>query len=396
MQVLAGQVSGYIERASWIRRMFESGIELKKQYGADNVCDFSLGNPDLPPPAGVGDALRDLADRISEPLVLGYMPNGGYPAVREMLAEFLSREQGCELGPDQVVMTCGAAGAINALFRAVLEPGDEVVCPTPFFVEYGFYVENFGGKLVTLPPNPPSFELDLDAIRRAITPRTRAVLINSPNNPAGCIYSQDSITALGEVLTECSKGRERPLFLVSDEPYRYIAYDGQAVAPVLPAYTHSILVGSFSKVLSLAGERIGYLAANPAIDECAELMGGVTFTNRTLGFVNAPAIGQLLVSAALGAEVDVAVYDARRRAMASVLTEAGIEFAMPQGAFYFFPRIPVGEDDTAFVRQLMEERILAVPGSGFGCPGYFRLAFCLDAAIIERSRDGFKRAVARG
>ena len=395
MQVLSSQVEAYIERSSWIRRMFETGIELKKQYGADQVYDFSLGNPDLPPPPAVGSALAELAEQLDQPLVLGYMPNAGYPEVRSSMAACLSEEQGTELRAEHVVMTCGAAGAMNAVFRAILEPGDEVVCPAPFFVEYVFYVENFGGKLCPVPSAPLTFELDLPAIERALSSKTRAVIVNSPNNPTGQVYSREDLEKLVRIVAARSAENGRPIFLVSDEPYRFLAYDGVEVPPVLPLYPYTVVVGSFSKSLSLAGERLGYLAANPAMPDVETLLSGVVFTNRTLGFVNAPAIAQRVLASALGAHVDLGIYDARRRAMARVLSDAGIEFSMPQGAFYFFPRIPVGEDDSAFVRQLMEERVLAVPGSGFGYPGYFRLAFCVDCEVIERAAASFNRAVAK-
>jgi aspartate aminotransferase len=289
-------------------------------------------------------------------------------------------------------VTCGAAGALNAFFRAVLEPGDEVVCPAPYFVEYGFYVENFGGALRPVKSTPMGFELDLEGIDRAITPKTRAVLIDSPNNPTGVVYSRAELEELAAILTRRSEQQGRPIFLVSDEPYRFLVYDGVEVPPVLPLYKYSVAMGSFSKSLSLAGERLGYLVANPGMDGVAELMGGVVLTNRILGFVNAPAIGQRLMADVLGHQVDVGVYRERRDAMAGVLSRAGIDFSTPRGAFYFFPRVPGEMDDADFCGLLQEQLILAVPGKGFGYPGFFRLTFCVDKAIIERSAEGFKRA----
>ena len=392
MQLLSAQISGYIDKSSWIRRMFEAGMELKQKYGAENVYDFSLGNPDVPPPARVAELLREVADGLDQPLALGYMPNAGYPDFREALAARLSEEQGVEIGAAHVVVTCGAAGAINAFFRAVLEPGDEVICPAPYFVEYGFYAANFGGKMVPVKCPPVTFELDLTAIEAAIGPKTRVVLINSPNNPTGQIYGPDQIRQLGELLEQQTAKLGRPIFLVSDEPYRFLAYDGATVPPILPAYEYSIAVGSFSKSLSMAGERVGYLVANPAMTGVEQLTNGVVLTNRIVGYVNAPALGQKLAMAALSTEVDVNIYDERRRAMANVLENAGIEFSMPKGAFYFFPKAPTGDDDKAFVDLLMEERVLAVPGTGFGYPGFFHLTFCIDKDVIERSADGFHAA----
>ena len=395
MHVLSPQIEGFIERSSWIRKMFETGRELKAKHGATNVFDFSLGNPDLPPPGDVGSALTRVAKDLDKPLALGYMPNAGYPHVREALAKHLSREQGTDLSAAHVLMTCGAAGGLNAFFRAVLEPGDQVVCPAPYFVEYGFYVSNFGGELRPVKSKPLTFDLDLAAIEGAITDRTRAVLVNSPNNPCGQIYSAQEMQALTDILVRRNEGRARPIFLVSDEPYRFLAYDGVTVPPLLPLYPYTIVVGSFSKSLSMAGERVGYLAANPAMPGVDELMNGVILTNRILGFVNAPALGQLLLGHALGHEVDIAVYDGRRKAMARVLEDAGIEFSMPKGAFYFFPKAPTGEDDSAFCRMLMDELVLGVPGTGFGYPGFFRLALCVGEDVIARSAEGFKRAAAR-
>lgn len=393
--VLNAQVDGYLAKSSWIRRMFEAGIELKKKYGPENVYDFSLGNPDVAPPSIVAKALHELADDAQRPFAFGYMPNAGYPDVRERLAESISAEQGIPFTANHVVLTCGAAGGINALLRAVLEPDDEVLCPAPYFVEYGFYVENHRGVLKTAPSKPLTFELDLDALAGAITPRTRCVLINSPNNPTGRIYSKAELTALANVLRDASARTDRPILLISDEPYRFLAYDGVAVPEIFPLYEHAVVISSFSKNLALAGERVGYVAVNPVMPEADKLIAGLVLTNRILGFVNAPAVGQKILAKALGHVVDATIYARRRDAMADMLRQAGVEFSIPQGAFYFFPRIPVGTDDAAFVATLMDEQILAVPGSGFGYPGYFRLAFCVDESTIRAAGPGFTRAVTK-
>lgn len=394
MAILSAQVQDYMSRSSWIRRMFEAGIELKKKFGADNVCDFSLGNPDLPPPACVCAGLREIADESDTPFAFGYMPNFGYPHVREALAKEVSREQGVEVDPGSLVITCGAAGAINTFYRAVIEPGDEVLCPSPYFVEYGFYVENHGGRLTTAPAKPGTFDLDVDALEAAITDKTRVLLINSPNNPTGVVYPRETLVALCEMLKRKSAGRPRPIFLLADEPYRFLAFDGACVPSLLPLYPHTVVVSSFSKNLSLAGARVGYALVNPAMPERDELVGGIILANRILGFVNAPALAQKLLAKALGSQVDVGIYAARRDAMKKVLDEAGYSYPMPRGAFYFFPQAP-GGDDVAFVSLLTEERILAVPGKGFGCPGHFRLAFCVGEDVISRSAEGFKKAMRR-
>ena len=392
MQVVSSGIQKQMAGASWIRKMFEKGLELKKEFGAENVFDFSLGNPDIPPPARARDVLRELAELAVQPLGLGYCPNAGLPQFREALAAFLSRQQGVSLQASQVVVTCGAAGALTSFFRAVLEPGDEVMCPAPYFVEYGSYCGHFGGVLKPVPALPPDFQLDSGAMEAAISDRTRVIIINSPNNPTGCIYSQATLDRLAAVVNRVNATRERPLFLVSDEPYRFLAYDGAVVPPVLPLSPFALVLGSFSKSLSLAGERIGYVAANPAMPDVSTLINAVTMTNRTLGFVNAPVLGQRLAMTLLDEGVDVGVYDRRRRAMAKVLADAGIRFAMPQGAFYFFPEAP-GGDDQAFVQALLSKNVLAVPGAGFGFPGYFRLSFSVDEKVIAGSADGFKAAV---
>jgi aspartate aminotransferase len=391
MQIVTPEIRKQMESASWIRRMFDAGIELKQRVGADNVFDFSLGNPDVPPPGAVAEAMKAIAAQAAAPMGLGYCPNAGLPSVRATLARRLAAEQQAPVEARHVVVTCGAAGGIVALFRAILEPGDEVLCFAPYFVEYGAYAGHFGGVLKAIPPAGEDFAPDLAALERAIGPRTRVLVVDSPNNPTGCIYPAATLEAIGDVLARANAGRERPIFLVSDEPYRALAYDGAVVPPILPVSPFAIVVGSFSKSLSLAGERVGYLVANPAMPDVGILLDALTMTNRTLGFVNAPVVGQRLVEALAGASVDVAIYDRRRKAMAKALDGAGIAYTMPKGAFYFFPKAP-GGDDQRFVNLLLAENVLAVPGRGFGLPGHFRLTFCVDEQVIARSAPAFARA----
>ena len=394
MQTVTDQIKKSMEGSSWIRKMFEKGIELKKVHGADAVCDFSLGNPDVPPPAAAKAALEAIAADAVKPLGLGYCPNAGIPAVREAMAAYIARQQSAAVGARSVVLTVGAAGALVSFFRAVVEPGDEVICPAPYFVEYASYCGHFGGILKPVDSLPDEgFRPDFAAIESAITPRTRAILVNSPNNPTGCIYSAEDMRTLAGIVNRVNEKRERPLFLLSDEPYRAFAYDGAVVPPVLPLTPFAVVLGSFSKTLSLAGERIGYVVVHPDMPDGDTLVNAITLTNRTLGFVNAPVIGQRLAMALLEETVDLAVYDRRRRLMAKVLADAGIEFTMPRGAFYFFPKVP-GGDDLKFVDALQDELILVVPGRGFGMAGHVRLSCSVDEAIISRSAEGFKRAVA--
>ncbi|MFP4085018.1 MAG: pyridoxal phosphate-dependent aminotransferase [Desulfonatronovibrio sp.] len=391
MSILSKEIQGYLEKSSWIRKMFETGNELKQKHGPENVFDFSLGNPDLPPPSEIKAALEELAARLHQPLTLGYMPNAGLPSARKALAAYLSGEQQVALEPSDIIITCGAAGGLNALFRAVLEAGDEVICPAPFFVEYGFYAENFQGRLVPVKCKPLTFELDLDAMEKAINSKTRVVLINSPNNPSGRIYREQELKSLVNIIEKKNRELGRPIFLVVDEPYRFLTYDRVTVPPLMVMYDYTIVVSSFSKSLSIAGERVGFVAVNPKIPENQELLSGLTLTNRILGFVNAPVIGQILMEKALNVTVDTSRYEQRRQAMAKVLEEAGLEFSMPDGGFYFFPRAPQGDDQT-FIQRLLKENVLAVPGTGFGYPGYVRLAFCVSRDIITRSGPAVKRA----
>lgn len=390
MAIITTQIKEYLQTQSWIRRMFEAAAELKQTYGAENVFDFSLGNPDVPPPAAVADALRTLADRLDQPLTLGYCPNAGMPQVREALANRISEEQQLPLAARHVVVTAGAAGAVNALFRATLQPGDEVVCFAPYFVEYGFYAANFGAQLIAAPA-AKGFRVDGEALAAAMTPNTRAMIINSPNNPTGMVYSQDDLQLIVAVLQKKSVEYGRPILLISDEPYRFLVYDDVTAPPILPLYEYSIVISSFSKNLSLAGERIGYIAVNPQMDGVDLLLNGIILANRILGFVNAPIIGQHIILKALEHGVDVTIYDRRRRAMAAILDEFGFEYVKPQGAFYFFPRAPQGFSDVEFVNLLMTENIIAVPGSGFGSPGFFRLTYCVDEQIINASRAAWMR-----
>ena len=393
MQTVTDQIKNSMASSSWIRKMFEKGMELKAEFGEDSVCDFSLGNPDVPPPAATKRVLEEIAQSAVRPLGLGYCPNAGLMEVRKTMAERLSAQQQTPVEAKDVVMTTGAAGALVSFFRAVVEPGDEIITPAPYFVEYGAYCGHFGGVLKPVPSLPPSFRPDIDAIAAAVTEKTRAIIINSPNNPTGCIYDVEDLRRIAELVDKVNESRERPLFLLSDEPYRAFAYDGVEVPAVLPLTRYACVLGSFSKTLSLAGERIGYFVAHPQMPDQASLTAAVTLTNRTLGFVNAPVIGQRLAAALADETVDLEIYDRRRRLMAKVLSEAGVEFEMPKGAFYFFVKSPV-PDDGEFVDALLKECILVVPGKGFGFAGYVRLSCSVDEAIIERSAEGFKRAMA--
>ncbi len=389
---VARKIREAIDRSSWIREMFETGARLKAEFGAENVFDFSLGNPNLDPPEAFRKVLRELVEE-DRPGCHGYMPNAGYPEVREAVAARVAVEQGAPVEGRHIVMTVGAGGALNAVFRALLEPGDEVLVPRPYFVEYNFYLDNHGGVLKTVPTGP-DFGLPLEALEEALGPRTRAVLINSPNNPTGKVYGRAELEQLRDLIERKSREFGRLIYLISDEPYRKIAYDDVEVPGILSIFPNAVVCTSHSKDLSLPGERIGYIAASPAIPEVGVLMAALTLTNRILGFVNAPALMQRAIGRLQGVTVDVGFYARNRDALFEGLLAAGYSCHKPEGAFYLFPRSPIA-DDVAFVRELQKENILAVPGSGFSGPGHFRLAYCCSHDTIARSLPGFRAALER-
>jgi aspartate aminotransferase len=378
------------KRASWIRKMFEEGARLKKEHGSQNVFDFSLGNPNLDPVKTVKDAMVAAA-KDDNSGVHGYMPNAGLPAMRSAVARKIREDEGIDLSENHVVMTVGAGGALNVIFKTILNPGDEVIVPKPFFVEYTFYADNHGGKIV-LAPTLEDFSLDLAAIESAITPKTAAVLINSPNNPTGKVYSASDIRALGKLLEEKSSKIGRHIVLISDEPYRGITYDGAVVPSILKAYANSMVATSFSKDLSIPGERLGYIAMNPNVSQPAATMDGLVLSNRILGFVNAPALMQRAVRGVLRDVVDVSVYKRRRDRLYQALTGFGYQCVKPEGAFYLFPKSPL-PDDVEFVARLQKKLVLTVPGTGFGGPGHFRIAYCVSDETIEGSLKGFEEAI---
>ncbi len=372
-----------------VKNMFEEGRRLKELHGADNVYDFSLGNPDVPPPAELRTALRELTR--SDTLSFGYAPVAGLLPLREALARRVSGEHGVTLPPGMIVMTVGAAGALNDIFRALVNPGEEILTPAPYFLGYDSYSFLVDASLKTAPTDR-RFHLDLDAIDRALTAQTRVVLINSPNNPTGAIYSAAEINGLGRRLDAASARFRRRIYLVCDEPYRRITF-GAAVPPVMAAYPHTIVVNSFSKELSLAGERIGYFAVHPGAEDAGAIVDAGSVAN-SMHVVNAPGLFQQAVARVLGTAVDVSVYRRRRERVCDILSDAGYEFNRPEGAFYLFPKSPI-PDDARFTEILKAERILVSPGRAFGTPGYFRISFAVPDATIENSRNGFVRAAAQ-
>ncbi|MCZ6615321.1 MAG: pyridoxal phosphate-dependent aminotransferase [Chloroflexi bacterium] len=386
---VSDKVRGFMEQGGWIRRMFEAGIALKAQYGADNVFDLSLGNPIVEPPEEFRRELRRLAGNPI-PGMHRYMPNAGYPETRRAVAKGLTEETGLPFTAEEIVMTCGAAAAINVVLKTILNPGEEVIFLSPYFVEYGYYVDNHGGVAVTVPTRS-DFLFDLPAIEAAITSKTRALIINSPNNPTGVVYSANQLQALGDLLTRKQAESGGEIFIISDEPYRRILYDGLTYPQVFPHYLNTVVVNSHAKDLALPGERIGYIAINPAYPEREELANGFTFCNRTLGFVNAPALMQHIVRELQGVSVDAGDYQRKRDYLHGHLTELGYSVTKPQGAFYLFPKSPI-DDDVAFVDTLQQWNVLTVPGTGFGTPGYFRISYCVEDSVLEGAVAGFAKA----
>ena len=386
---VSAKIQRAMEQGSWIRRMFEEGTALKERLGPENVFDLSLGNPVEEPPEEFLSELRRLA-ASPEPGMHRYMSNAGYPQTRSAVASALSAETGLPFTGDEVVMTCGAGGALNVVMKALLDPGEEVVIFSPYFVEYFFYADNHGGLCRVVDPDN-RFLPDMDSLRAALGERTRVVLVNSPNNPTGAVYPRAVLDRIAEAIRATERRHGTEIFLVSDEPYRRILYDGLKYPHVFSSYERTIVATSHSKDLGLPGERIGYIAVHPDYAGRAELVDGLVFCNRTLGFVNAPALMQRLVAGLQTATVDIARYQAKRDFIWGELTGLGYEAVKPQGAFYLFPRSPIA-DEVRFTDELRNRGVLVVPGRGFGFPGHFRISYCVDDETLRGSIPGFRAA----
>ncbi|HWQ54690.1 MAG TPA: pyridoxal phosphate-dependent aminotransferase [Bryobacteraceae bacterium] len=384
---IARTIAEQMERASWIRRMFEIGARMKAERGAENVFDFSLGNPEVEPPARVLEVLRRMASD-APPHGHGYMPNAGFPPVRERMAETLKAATGLPYTAGHIIMTVGSAGACNTYLKAVLDPGDEVIVLFPYFPEYRFYIENHGGRMVRVETGD-DFQPDVARIAAAITPRTKAIILNSPNNPTGAVYGERVLRDLGALIDSL----DHPVTVISDEPYKAIAFDGVKVPETAALIRRTVIAHSWSKSMAISGERIGYLAISPGLEEADKLRDACTFTNRILGYINAPAIWQWVIAETADQTVDVGLYQRKRDVICEALTRIGYHAPKPQGTFYVFPKAPI-PDDMAFIERLVEEGILAVPGKGFGRSGYFRISLTVPMDVVERSIPGFERAFA--
>jgi aspartate aminotransferase len=384
--IIARAVAQQLERSSWIRRMFEEGARLRRQLGDDKVFDFTLGNPEVEPPGVVLQTLRRMLE--SEPKGLhGYMPNLGFSDVRAAIAKRLAAETSVPFVADSICMTVGAAGACNVILKSILDPGDEVILLAPFFAEYPFYVANHGGRSIVV-DTTDDFLPDVDRIAAAITPCTRAILINTPNNPSGRVYPRERLRELGAMLSALPE----PPLVLSDEPYRNLLYDGATPSFVASEIPRTAVCYSWSKAQAVAGERIGYLALSPSIPEGATLMNACAFANRTLGFVNAPALWQRVMAEAGDACVDIAPYQRKRDLLCDGLRDAGYDVRKPEGGYYVFLKTPI-PDDVAFVNTLVKHGILTVPGTGFGRPGYLRLTLTVPEDCIVRSLPSFAKAL---
>ena len=387
--MISKKMADMVKSNSVIREMFEEGKRLSQLYGAENVYDFSLGNPSVEPPSAIKEAIMQVLQEDSPTLVHGYMNNSGYEDVRAAIANSINQHHGTSFDVKNMIMTVGAAGGLNVILKTILNPGDEVITFAPFFGEYRNYVSNFDGKLIVVPPNTIDFQPDLKELERRITDQTKVVLVNTPNNPTGVVYSEETIQELSGILEKKQKEFQTTIYLISDEPYRELVYDG-VEAPYLTKYYKNTVVGySYSKSLSLPGERIGYLVIPKEIDDFENVVAAANIANRILGFVNAPSLIQRAVAKCMGAKLDIDSYNRNRELLYRTLISYGYQCVKPQGAFYLFVKT-LEEDDKAFALAAKKHNLLLVPGSSFGCPGYCRIAYCVSYDMIERSLPAFK------
>ena len=388
--MISEKMKPLVNNNSAIRAMFEEGNRLAALYGRENVYDFSLGNPNVPAPKEVKQALLDVLNEEDSCFVNGYMSNAGYPDTRKAVADSLNRRFGTAYGPQNLIMTVGAASAINIFLKTILDPGDEVVTFAPYFVEYGNYVRNYDGILRVVPANTKDFQPDIEGLRAAVTSRTKAVIINTPNNPTGIVYSEETLRALQKVIAEKEAEYGTVIVTISDEPYRELAYDGVKVPWVPDFLEHAVVVYSYSKSLSLPGQRIGWLLIPDSIPEAEEVISAATIANRVCGAVNAPSLIQRALIRCIDASTDIEAYNANRELLYGGLKELGFECAKPQGAFYLFVKAPDG-DDARFVDVCKKYNVLVVPGKSFACAGYVRLAYCVSNDMIRRSLPAFRK-----
>ncbi len=391
--VISKNMEKLVAGSSTIRKLFEEGLQMAQQVGAENVYDFSLGNPASPVPTEVRDAINDILDNTEGNVVHGYMKNAGYDNVRQAVADSLNKKNGTSYTKENIIMTCGAAGGMNCVFRSILDTDDEVIAFAPFFGEYRNYANNYGGKLVVVPADTDTFQLNLKELPGLINKKTKCIIVNNPNNPSGVIYTAETIKKLNDILVNAEKEIGHPIYVLADEPYRELVYGGQDVPYIPNIIKNSIFLYSFSKTLSLPGERIGYMAVSSDVDYYDELINAFVVANRCLGFVNAPSLFQLVVSKCLDVPANLAFYDANRTLLYKELTEMGFDIVKPDGAFYMLIKSPT-QDEEEFVAMGKKYHIILVPAKSFGCPGYVRLAYCVSNDMIKRSIPAFKKLAA--
>lgn len=391
--MIAEKMKPFVQNNSAIRMMFEEGSRLREKYGADKVYDFSLGNPSVPAPDCVREAIIDLVNTEDPVALHGYMSNAGFEDVRETIAQSLNRRFGTSFSAKNLIMTVGAASGLNVILKTILNPGEEVVVFAPYFLEYGAYVRNYDGRLVEISPDTETFQPNLEELEKKITDKTRAVIVNTPHNPTGVVYSEDTIKALAAVLERKQQEYGSVIYLISDEPYRELAYDGVKVPWLTKYYKNTVVGYSYSKSLSLPGERIGYLVIPDELEDSGTVITAAAIANRILGSVNAPSLMQKVIQRCVDAEVDVAAYDKNRLALYNGLKECGFQCIKPEGAFYLFVKSPV-PDEKEFCEAGKKYNILMVPGSSFACPGYVRLAYCVSYDTIMNSLPEFRKLAA--
>ncbi|MEC7920828.1 MAG: pyridoxal phosphate-dependent aminotransferase [Chloroflexota bacterium] len=386
---ISNKIKQFMSDSSWIRKMFEEGLNLKEKYGHENVYDFSLGNPILDPPEEFFESLKEISEsRIKG--IHGYMPNSGFKSTRSKISQKISEQSKSNLNSDDILMTSGAAGAINVILHSILNQGEEVIIFKPFFPEYKFYVDNHGGKSLFC-DFEEDFTPSMDGLKSLLSPKTKAIILNSPNNPTGITYSEKIIKEICELASESESKFNSNIFIISDEPYRYLEYENQKQPFIFDLHKNGIIASSFSKDLSIAGERVGFIAVGEKLNEKETVIEALNFSNRTLGFVSAPAIGQRLVENSINSIVNISKYKAKRDYFYTELTNYGYKIIKPSGGFYLFPKSPI--NDIEFTELLKKERILVVPGTGFGAPGYFRISYSVDDSVIKNSLEGFKKAI---
>ncbi len=390
--MIAEKMKELVASSSVIRAMFEEGIRLSAIHGKENVFDFSLGNPSSKVPEAVKKAAISILEQ-DQADIHAYMPNSGFPGVRSKIADHINANHGTDFNQECIVMTVGAAGALNVIFKAIINPGDEVIVFAPFFGEYRNYTANYGAETVIVPPNIDTFQPDLEKFEQALTPKTKAVIINSPNNPSGAVYSHETLTQIADIMNRYQKENNTVIYLISDEPYREIAYNNAVISYVSKYYENSFVAYSYSKSLSLPGERIGYIAVNPKVVDFEELSVALNVANRILGYVNAPSLFQKVIAECVDVKTDISVYEKNMNLLYDSLTQMGIKCVKPQGAFYLFPRSPE-PNDAEFCKKAKEYNILIVPGSAFACPGHFRMAYCVPYEQCVNSLKAFEKLMA--